>query len=538
MTAARTYIQVLLPVKLRWIPTYGAPMPLEPGRRVCVELGRRRYDGVVWRTLERPDLPAERIQDIVAVQDELPAVTAEELRFWEFLSEYYLCTIGEVYKAAYPLLKLRSEQTAADILARLRERLAKKEQQLAGRHGERVSARLAAERDALLAEIKGYEQPAVILRQAQEPSANDGGKPAVLTAPDRRDSYIPALRETLAAGRQALVLTPEIAFCDRLEALLAPEFGQQLLVFHSGKTPVQRRTAAERLRSGAPAIILGTRSALFLPFRSLGLVVVDEEQDPAYKQTEPAPRYHGRDAAIALAGIHRARVLLGSAVPSLETLLNVRLGKYVLDGSSRHSPTPIGEPPTTEVIDLAAERRKNGIVGTFSRKLIEAVRQTEGPVLLLRGWEKPEPLQEEIAALFPERDVRVRTLNALKREGADGAALIAVLQADALVSRDDFRADERAAQIVGTLCQFAPRVIVQTAVPARFDGTRNADALLVERRQFNFPPYTRLVEIRRQGSGEVLDRHFLPRDRSLAARKAALLDSLPAGSYPDVDPVD
>ena len=531
MTAARTYIQVLLPVKLRWIPTYGAPVPLEPGRRVCVELGRRRYDGVVWKLLERPDLPAERIQDIVAVQDELPAVTAEELRFWEFLSEYYLCTLGEVYKAAYPLLKLRSEQTAADILARLRERLARKEQQLAGRHGERVSARLAAERDALLAEIKGYDNSPVVLRQAQEPPANDGGKPVVLTAPERRDTYLPALRETLSAGRQALVLTPEIAFCDRLEALLAPEFGQQLLVFHSGRTPVQRRTAAERLRSGAPAVILGTRSALFLPFHALGLVVVDEEQDPAYKQTEPAPRYHGRDAAIALAGIHGARILLGSAVPSLETLLNIRLGKYTLAGEAAPA-------PAAEVIDLAAERRKNGIVGTFSRKLIDAVRQTEGPVLLLRGWEKPKPLQEEIDALFPERDVRVRTLNALKREGADGAAMIAVLQADALVSRDDFRADERAAQIVGTLCQFAPRVIVQTAVPARFDGARSADALLEERRQFGFPPYTRLVEIRRQGGGEVLDRRFLPRDRSLAARKATLLDNMPPGSYPDVDPND
>jgi len=530
MTAARTYIQVLLPVKLRWIPTYGAPVPLEPGRRVCVELGRRRYDGVVWKLLERPDLPAERIQDIVAVQDELPAVTAEELRFWEFLSEYYLCTLGEVYKAAYPMLKLRSEQTAADILARLRERLARKEQQLAGRHGERVSARLAAERDALLAEIKGYDNSPVVLRQAQEPPANDGGKPVVLTAPERRDTYLPALRETLSAGRQALVLTPEIAFCDRLEALLAPEFGQQLLVFHSGRTPVQRRAAAERLRSGAPVLILGTRSALFLPFHALGLVVVDEEQDPAYKQTEPAPRYHGRDAAIALAGIHGARVLLGSAVPSLETLLNVRLGKYTLSGEAASAPA--------EVIDLAAERRKNGIVGTFSRKLIDAVRQTEGPVLLLRGWEKPEPLQEEIAALFPERDVRVRTLNALKREGADGTALIAVLQADALVSRDDFRADERAAQIVGTLCQFAPRVIVQTAVPARFDGSRSADALLEERRQFGFPPYTRLVEIRHQGDGAVLDRHFLPRDRNLASRKAALLDNMPPGAYPDVDPND
>ena len=531
MTAAPTYIQVLLPVKLRWIPTYRADMPLQAGRRVCVELGRKRYDGVVWRALERPDLPPERIQPIVAVQDELPRVTAEELRFWEFLSDYYLCTLGEVYKAAYPLLKLRSEQTAADILARLRERLAKKEAQLAGKHGERVQARLTAERDALRAEIAGYCHSERSEESGSFGKPQDDNKPLVLTAASRREEYLPALRETLAAGRQALVLTPEIAFCDRLEALLAPEFGAQLQVFHSGRTPVQRRAAAERLRRGAPTLILGTRSALFLPFRSLGLVVVDEEQDPAYKQADPAPRYHGRDAAIALAGIHGARVLLGAAVPSLETLLNVRLGKYDLaDGPAAA--------PRAEVIDLAAERRKNGLVGTFSRKLIDAVHRTDGPVVLLRGWEKPEPLQEEIATLFPDRSIRVLTLNALKREGASGAALLAVLQADALVSRDDFRADERAAQIVGTLCQFAPRVVVQTAVPARFDAARGTDALLDERRQFGFPPYTRLVEFRRQGSGEVVERHFLPRDRSLAARKAALAADLPDGTYPDVDPLN
>ena len=548
MTAARTYIQVLLPVKLRWIPTYAAPTPLEPGRRVCVELGRRRYDGVVWCSLKEPGLPPERIQDIVAVQDELPAVTPEELRFWTFLADYYLCTLGEVYKAAYPLLKLRSEQTAADILARLRERLEKKEQQLAGRHNERVTARLSAERDALLAEMAGYESESVIRRRFLSLPKDDrripSPKPLVLTAPDRRDTYLPALRETLDAGRQALVLTPEIAFCNQLEALLAPAFGDRLVVFHSGKTPVQRRAAAERLRRGAPVIILGTRSALFLPFRTLDLVVVDEEQDPAYKQTEPAPRYHGRDAGIALAGIHGARVLLGAAVPSLETLLNVRLGKYTLaDGPSTSSGTvgpgsgTVGQSPA-EIIDLSAERRKNGVVGNFSRKLIDAVRQTDGPVLLLRGWEKPEALQEEITALFPEREILVRTLNALKREGVPGVALLAVLQADALVSRDDFRADERAAQIVGTLCQFAPRVLVQTAVPARFDGSRGPDELLEERRAFGFPPFTRLVEIHRQGDGAVLDRRFLPRDRSLAARKAALLDALAPGTYPDVDPVD
>lgn len=526
MTAVPTYIQVLLPLKLQWIPTYSAPAPLEPGRRVCVSLSGRSYDGVVWRSLERPDLPEDRIQPILGVRDDLPAVTPEELRFWEFLSSYYLCTLGEVYKAAYPLLKVRSERTAADILARLRARLEKKEEQLARRHSERVAARLAAERDRLLAQIAACSP-----KDASTAAKPVPGKPLVLTGAKRREAYLPALRETLAGGFQALVLTPEIAFCDKLEALLAPELGAALYGFHSGKTPVRRRQTAEVLRSGAPAVVLGTRSALFLPFRNLALVIVDEEQDPAYKQAEPAPRYNGRDAAVALAGIHGARVALGAAVPSLETLLNVRIGKY----ESRALP---GTPVSAEVIDIAAERRKNGMVGSFSRKLIEAVRRTEGPVVLLRGWEKPEVLQEEAAALFPDRELSIRTLGALKREGAGAAALIAVLQADALVSREDFRGDERAAQIVGTLCQFAPRIIIQTAVPARFDGRRSADDLLEERRQFFYPPFSRIVEVRRQGDGAVQERHFLPRDRELAARKAEILAQLPDHFYPDVDPVD
>ena len=538
MAAVPTYVQVLLPVKLRWIPTYAAPAALEPGQRVCVELGHHRYDGVVWCRQERPDLPPERIQPIISVRKDLPRVTAEELRFWAFLADYYLCTLGEVYKAAYPLLKTRSEQTAADILARLQARLEKKQQALAGKHNERVMQRLTAERDALLAEIAGYchserseESGSFGKPQDDNQEARDGGKPQVRLGAGHRDAFLPAIRKALAAGRQVLVLTPEIAFCDSLEAFLQPEFGPRLQLFHSGRTPVQRRHTAELLRSGVSALVLGTRSALFLPFRSLSLLIIDEEQDPAYKQTEPAPRYHGRDAAIALASIHGARVLLGATVPSLETLLNIRSGKYSLV-------PPAAPAPRAEVIDLAAERRKNGLVGNFSRKLIDAVRQRSGPVLLLRGWEKPEALQEEAAALFPDRDIRIKTLTALKREGADGAAILAVMQADALISRDDFRADERAAQLLGTLGLFAPHILVQTGVPARFSGERSLDDLLAERQQFGFPPCTRLVELRRQGSGEILERHFLPRDRSLAARKADLVSRLAPDTYLDVDPLD
>ena len=294
MPAVPTYVQVLLPLKLQWIPTYSAPMPLEPGRRVCVTLSGRSYDGVVWRRLERPDLPEDRIQPVLSVRDDLPAVTPEELRFWEFLSGYYLCTLGEVYKAAYPLLKVRSERTAADILARLHERLEKKEAQLAGRHSERVAARLTAERDELLAQIAACSP-----KEASSAPKPDPGKPIVLTGAKRREAYLPALREALAGGFQALVLTPEIAFCDKLEALLAPEFGERLHSFHSGKTPVRRRQTADVLRAGTPAVVLGTRSALFLPFRRLALVIKAgtppwpwrASTAPASRSAPPCPRW-------------------------------------------------------------------------------------------------------------------------------------------------------------------------------------------------------------------------------------------------------
>lgn len=621
MTAVPTYyVQVLLPLKLGWIPTYRSSVPLDAGQRVCVALGSRRYDGVVWRRLERPDMPEDRIQPVIAVQEDLPRVTAEEMRFWEFLSDYYLCTPGEVYKAAWPLLKIRSERTAAQVLARkrareekqrqavagaiarLQRRIEKKEQALAGRHGERVTARLGAEIEALRTQIRALEETAppsdrsgpmqsrnlrgtatqknaatqwdtrgnALPRIGLPADRQAPGRPTVLLEADRTDFYREQLQAVLSAGRQALILCPEIAFCDRLESRLQ-DFGERLYVFHSGKTPAKRRRAAEVLRAGEAALVLGTRSALFLPFRDLGLVIIDEEQDPAYKQGEPAPRYHGRDAAVALAEIHGARVLLGASVPSLETLLNVRLGKYAaqygacpVPGLPSGGVSPEGTPPLhaggpapdgrspentarhaaetavphAEVIDIAAERRKNGMVGPFSRKLLAAVAQTEGPVALIRGWENPEVLQAEAGRLFAGREFRILTLNALKRDGAAGAVLIAVLQADALIGRDDFRGDERAVQLVGMLGGFAQRVLIQTAVPARFNGTRTLDELLDERKRFGFPPYTRLVEVRRQGGGEVVARHFLARDRQLAERKAAIAASLPAACYPDVDPTD
>jgi primosomal protein N' len=522
---AARYCQVLLPLRLKWIPFYSTEIPLLRGQAVRVTFSGHRYTGIVWRTDVVPTV--DRVQRITDIERSLAPLSSEEMKLWEFIADYYLCTLGEVFSAALPSLRLQSEQAAEANLTRLRARLSSVEAKLEGKHCERVRQRLEASRDGLLAEIRCAEASRAYSPSSLKRSAP--GKPVLLRGYSRTSVYIKHIRETLERGGQALLLTPEKAFCDRLEDSLRAEFGDALSVVSSDKTPVQRRKSADRLRSGEPALILGTRSAVFLPYNGLSLVIIDEEQDSFYKQSEPSPRYSGRDTAIYLAGLHGAQVMLGSACPSLESLLNCSTGKYALQET--HS-EPGG---SVEIIDINAERRKNGMRGVFSRKLMDAAAACGGPLRLIRGWEKPEELSD-LQAVFPGIEVSVSTLAELKRDGAPGVGLLAVLQADALLSKDDFRSDERALQMVAMLSEFAPRLIIQSAVPQRFSPERDGEALLGERKQFGFPPYTRLVEVRRQGSGEVLERHFLRRDASLAARKAEIFDSLPDGCYADVDP--
>jgi primosomal protein N' (replication factor Y) len=157
-------------------------------------------------------------------------------------------------------------------------------------------------------------------------------------------------------------------------------------LFHSAASAASRQAVAERIRSGLPYIVLGTRSALFLPHRNLGLVIVDEEHDNSYKQDAPAPRYHGRDAAILLAVEQGAQVLLGSATPSLESLYNAENGRFIkVDLKERFYS---GSSAEILVIDTVAERRKRGMTGSFSRKLLAQLSRTleeGGQALILRA---------------------------------------------------------------------------------------------------------------------------------------------------------
>lgn len=365
-------------------------------------------------------------------------------------------------------------------------------------------------------------------------------------------------------GGQVLVLSPSKAFCEKTERQLRELFADRLQTYHSGVSESARRKLSDRLRSGESLVVLGLRSALFLPFTRLTLVIIDEEQDSFYKQTEPAPRYNGRDAAIYLAKLYGADVMLGSSFPSLESLYNCKRGKYDLlkaATGSPESPSPKAHAPEGQyalwarpdprsdshpespdefggdrvlVVDSGAELRKNGMVGHFSRKLIKAIDSCQGGAVLIRGWEKPEELLEQAVKLFKDKTIRISTLQEFKEEGPGEAKLVAVMGADAFFDKDDFRSDEKALQMVATLSELSEHLVIQTTVPERFDGSHTAESLLAERQWFNFPPFRRIVDIRKKGSREIVRRVFLDNGRSLEAQKRSM--PVEADCYADVDP--
>ena len=265
------------------------------------------------------------------------------------------------------------------------------------------------------------------------------GKPALLhgvTGSGKTEIYLKLAQETLERGNNVLYLVPEIALSRQLEDRISETFPEELLVFHSGETIVRKRDVAAALRHCASAkdineyvdasqntnakkdsasedtltiksssceaiektnhhgyVVLGTRSAIFLPHRDLGLVIVDEEHDTSYKQDSPAPRYNGRETAIMMARIFGANVILGSATPSLESLYNCSVGRYGLVTLNKRFYDAADS--DIEIIDTIAERRKNGMIGSFSRKLIGHMGKCLGEhrqVLILRERRAYSPI--------------------------------------------------------------------------------------------------------------------------------------------------
>ncbi|MBJ2183950.1 MAG: primosomal protein N' [Muribaculaceae bacterium] len=197
-----------------------------------------------------------------------------------------------------------------------------------------------------------------------------------VTSSGKTEIYIHLIDEVLRLGRQALMLVPEIALTTQLTRRLQRVFGQRVVIYHSKFSDNERVDIWRRLlHTSEPCVVIGARSAIFLPFASLGLVIVDEEHEPSYKQFDPAPRYNGRDAAIMLAHMHGAKTLLGSATPSVETYWKAaRSGKYgLVELTTRYTDVEL---PAIDIVDMRREHERKAVDGALAHTTIGLARRT------------------------------------------------------------------------------------------------------------------------------------------------------------------
>ncbi len=536
---ALTFISVIVPLRLAWEPCYHtSDQSISVGDRVRVSFSGREYVGVVSGVGVTPDTPVSRIKGILGKAEDLDPVVPVEIGFWRSIASYYLCTVGEVYKAAYPSAMVSREELESRKESRLEERIRKREDALKRARKDSVKERLTAEIRDLKAIRTGPGLHSGIPRldiskplqraYVQVQSAFSEGRTALLLGPDRLMIYLKAASDVLSSGRSVLMLIPEINLGRQWENRIR-EFFPELLIYHSGESPVSRGEVAARVRSGAPVLVMGTRSSIFLPFRNLGLVVVEQEQDPSFKQDNPSPRYNSRDASMLLAKTHGAKVILGSASPSLESVYNSISGKYreIRTTWENHPELPV------TVVDITSERRKRGMVGALSVKLMESmagVLEAGRQVLLLcpRRTILQDAIGEQVRNLFPgrsvvileggvtqarqkriiseftagETDILIGTHMMAKGLDSRNLGLIALLGADSLSAQEDFRADERAFQTIGQLRERewaqGCSLIVQTAREGHPVFSMDGDIvqrLLQERKAASLPPYTRQVDI-------------------------------------------
>lgn len=633
------------------------------GDAVVVQFGSSRYyTGIVWSiSAQKPEYP--RIKPILKRLYSTPLVTPDAQRLWEWIAEYYMCTIGEVMRVALPALAKPSATTLTELDERSIESptetfiaLAaelRTEEALAAyvaKHGRKAPRRtetmdriaaLAIERrsadgfvprrlvDADTVHIADLKRRGLIeLREATIEATHDkddfllptlseaqqraldaideghrNNKVALLhgvTGSGKTEIYVHLIARTLAEGRDVLVLVPEIVITSQLVERLERIFEGRTTTYHSRLTPLRRGETFLRLASSAGGeLIVGVRSAIFLPMKRPGLIVVDEEHDANYKQTDPTPRYNARDMAVVMGRIYGAKVVLGSATPSLESLYNATTGKYAyIELTERW-----GEAVLPEVIisDTIRAVKRNERKTHFNLELLQNIhrslsageqailfqnRRGYAPYIQCRtcgysprcphcnvtltrhkatdrmechycGYNMPAPkmcpncevqdmalmgfgtekVAEEISRLMPEArierldgdtstserafkrivtrfdsgeaDILVGTQILTKGFDFGGVTTVGILNADNLLTMPDFRASERAFQLMMQVAGRAGRrndrgrVVIQTSQPkhpvirfvASGDYHAMANSELAERRAFGYPPYSHLIRL-------------------------------------------
>jgi len=427
---AGALVEVAIDRPVRALFTYALGAELAervvPGVRVVVPFGALREVGLVVGRSAPERAPGRRLRAVLRVLDDEPLVDERILALTRWMAEEYACSWGEALHAVLPAA-LKSERGRATVLSiraaqgvgprELSEietaqpkqhRLLRTLLELGGaielrdvlrqlnlsqaparsleRRGWVVIERTAAGRDPFAADTAGRDvrrtRPERLL---PEQAAAVG---AVQTALDRRESatfllegvtgsgktevYLAAIEHAQRLGRGAIVLVPEIALTPQTVGWFRSRF-EAVAVLHSRMSDAQRLEAWLKVRQGAARVVVGARSALFAPVRDLGVIVVDEEHEPSFKQ-DSTPRYHARDVAVRRAGLEGAVCVLGSATPSLESWQRARSGAYrLLHLPERASGRAL---PPVEVLDLRVERRAGGASGLFTERLVELLGKT------------------------------------------------------------------------------------------------------------------------------------------------------------------
>jgi primosomal protein N' (replication factor Y) len=499
------YIDVILPIPLQKLFTYSITEAeasfLKVGMRVAVPFGKSKIYTALVQDIHKDKPLVYDAKDIHQILDDEPIVNEQQLSFWTWISNYYMCTLGDVMRAALPSAFLLESETIisknekkqisdsdlkddeflvyealhhqsslkihdlVNILDRKNvlpviKRLLEKEaihleeeiyekykpkwvryvklhpdfssesvlQQLLddlGRAPKQKQVILAL--FSLSAKTKKPIKVSDLSEESQSSSAiiktlidkgileeyhiktdrieyqgddNESSKQLNsyqtkalsditqsfkkqnvtllhgVTSSGKTEIYVKLIEEVLSKGKQVLYLLPEIALTTQLVSRLQNYFGEQVSVFHSKYSIHERVEVYHNLLNNSEKtnIILGARSSIFLPFSTLGLIIVDEEHEQSFKQYDPAPRYHARDAAIVLANMHQAKTLLGSATPSLESYFNAKQNKYgFVELKTRYNDVLM---PDIELVDIKDKDKRKRMKGHFSDRLIEEMTET------------------------------------------------------------------------------------------------------------------------------------------------------------------
>ncbi len=499
------FLDVILPIPLQKAFTYhiteAEAQFIKQGMRVAVPFGKSKIYTALAYKVHNNAPTAYEAKTIHQILDEAPVVTELQLKHWEWIAKYYMCSLGEVMRAAMPnafiiesetilvknenaeiseadlkddefliyeALQYQSSLKIEDVVSildkkrilpvvnrlvekgvlHLQEELYEKYKPKLIRYVKlhkshkseqklqellEILSRAPKQREVILTlfTLEASEQKPIKVSELSESSGASSAiikalidksileeyyiqtdrvqfegegdeqtkqlsdaqtkafedikrafetKPVTLlhgvTSSGKTEIYVKLIEEQLNLGKQVLYLLPEIALTTQLVQRLQDYFGEKIAVFHSRYSSNERVEVWQNLKNNLEKaqLVIGARSALLLPFSNLGLIIVDEEHEQSYKQFDPAPRYHARDAAVVLANMHKAKTLLGSATPSLESYFNATQNKYgFVELKTRFNNVLM---PDIELVDLADKYKRKRMKGHFSDRLIEEMTET------------------------------------------------------------------------------------------------------------------------------------------------------------------